>query len=75
MQTWETKRRNLIAQGLCYHCDEKFAPVHKYKFVKLSLMELTGRDQLEDVDWVNATTAGDSQETDIAEISFHAILG
>ncbi|KAH0712355.1 hypothetical protein KY289_008314 [Solanum tuberosum] len=38
-------------------------------------MELIGGDQLEDVDWVNATTAGDSQETDIAEISFHTILG
>ncbi|KAH0632953.1 hypothetical protein KY284_035739 [Solanum tuberosum] len=57
MQTWETKRRNLMSQGLCYRCHEKFAPDHKY------------------VDWVNATTAGDSKETNIAEISFHAILG
>ncbi|KAG5591819.1 hypothetical protein H5410_042333 [Solanum commersonii] len=62
MQTWETERRNLMAQGLCY-------------FAKLSRMELTCGDQLEDVDWVNATTVGDSQETNIAKISFHAILG
>ncbi|KAH0764516.1 hypothetical protein KY285_000387 [Solanum tuberosum] len=75
MQTWETERRNLMAQGLCYRCHEKFAPGHKCKFAKLSCMELTGGDQLEDVDWVNATTVGDSQETNIAEISFHAILG
>lgn len=38
-------------------------------------MELTGGDQLDDVDDVNATSGGDPQETDIAEISFHAILG
>ncbi|KAH0665576.1 hypothetical protein KY285_026782 [Solanum tuberosum] len=75
MQTWETERRNLMAQGLCYRCHEKFAPGHKCKFAKLSCMDLTGGDQLEDVDWVNATTVGDSQETNIAEISFHAILG
>ncbi|KAH0657062.1 hypothetical protein KY285_031944 [Solanum tuberosum] len=64
-----------MAQGLCYRCHVKFAPGHKCKFAKLSRIELTGRDQLEDVDWVNATTVGDSQETDNAEISFHAILG
>ncbi|KAH0706166.1 hypothetical protein KY285_010686 [Solanum tuberosum] len=75
MQTWETERRNLMAQGLYYRCHEKFAPSHKGKFAKLPLMERTCGDQLEDVDWVNATIVGDSQETDIAEISFHAILG
>ncbi|XP_070006003.1 uncharacterized protein [Nicotiana sylvestris] len=37
-------------------------------------MELTGGDQLDDVDDINATN-DDPQETDIAEISFHAILG
>lgn len=64
-----------MAYGLCYRCHEKFAPGHNGKLVKLSLMELTCGDQLEDIGLVNATTACDSQETDNTEISFHAILG
>lgn len=63
-----------MAQELCYRCHVKFAPGHKCKFANLSLMELTRGDHFEDIDWVNATTSGDSKETDIAEISFHGIL-
>lgn len=38
-------------------------------------MELTGGDQPDNIDEVNVTIIGNPQETDIAEISFHAILG
>lgn len=54
IQTWETEKRNLIAQALCYRCHDKFSLDHKGKFVKLSLVELTCGYLLEDVDWVNA---------------------
>ncbi|KAH0739591.1 hypothetical protein KY290_038296 [Solanum tuberosum] len=47
---------------------------YRQEFAQFS-SRLTHGDQFEDVDWVNATTAGESKETNIAEISFHAILG
>lgn len=64
-----------MAQALCYCCPKKFAPGHRCKSAKFSLMELTGEEQLETVDEVNAVVSDNSQENDIAEISFHAILG
>ncbi|XP_060214445.1 uncharacterized protein LOC132641461 [Lycium barbarum] len=75
--SWDTERRNLMAKGVCYRCHEKFAPGHICKPIKLSLMEITAGDQLDGVDEVNATDGDyvDPQETDIVEISFHAILG
>lgn len=38
-------------------------------------MEITGEGQLEEVDEVNAVISDNPQENDLAEISFHAILG
>ena len=38
-------------------------------------MEITREDQLEEVDEVNVVVGDKPQETDIAEISFNAILG
>ena len=38
-------------------------------------MEITREDQLEEVDEVNVVVGDNPQETDIAEISFNAILG
>ncbi|KAH0682422.1 hypothetical protein KY290_020987 [Solanum tuberosum] len=38
-------------------------------------MKITGEDQLEEVDEVNAVIGDNPQENDLAEISFHAILG
>ncbi|KAH0765114.1 hypothetical protein KY285_000985 [Solanum tuberosum] len=74
-RTWDTERRNLMEQGHCFGCHEKFAPGHRCKSAKLSLMEITGEGQLEEVDEVNAVIGDNPQENDLAEISFHAILG
>ncbi|KAH0781471.1 hypothetical protein KY290_001069 [Solanum tuberosum] len=74
-RTWDTERRNLMGQGHCFGCHDKFAPGHRCKSAKLSLMEITGEGQLEEVDEVNAVIGDNPQENDLAEISFHAILG
>ncbi|KAH0706344.1 hypothetical protein KY285_010847 [Solanum tuberosum] len=74
-QTWDTERRNLMAQGLCFCCDEKFAPGHRCKSAKLSLMEITGEVRVEEVDKVNAVVGDNPHENDLAEISFHFVLG
>ncbi|KAH0709508.1 hypothetical protein KY284_010935 [Solanum tuberosum] len=74
-RTWDTERRNLMAQGICFRCHEKFAPGHRCKSTKLSPMEITKEVQWEEVDEVNAVVGDNPHENDLTEISFHSVLG
>lgn len=63
-----------MGKGLCFRCNEKFGPGHKCKPSSFSLLELTDGDLPTGGEDPN----GDDDEPladDLAEISFHAILG
>nr|TKR84335.1 hypothetical protein D5086_0000258830 [Populus alba] len=59
-------------KGLCYYCDEKFIPGHRYERPQLFMIEDTSHTSLEE-------STDDSQDMlnseDMPEISFHAIVG
>ena len=72
---WDVERQARRDKGLCFHCNEKFSPGHRCKSSTLALMELTDEDTKVgeglEIDEPEATHT----QGDLAEISFHAILG
>ncbi|OIT28980.1 hypothetical protein A4A49_56216, partial [Nicotiana attenuata] len=73
-RVWDAERKIQMAKGLCYHCNEKFSPGHRCKFQNLSLMEIADEEQIIGDEVANAEV-DETPEADLAEISFHAILG
>jgi len=76
-RAWEIEKQNRIAKGLCFRCNEKFAPGHRCKTASLTLMEandnIEGGESGEQMS--SAIIDGDAGTNDLAEISFHAFLG
>ncbi|KAI4323138.1 hypothetical protein L6164_022768 [Bauhinia variegata] len=71
-QTWEVEKQARRDKGLCFRCNEKFSPGHRCKQSGLAIMELADDEEKteEDDEPVSAAPMGN-----LAEISFHAILG
>lgn len=72
--TWDVKRQNRIAKGMCFRCNEKFTTGHWCRQSNFSLMAAAGEEgKAEEA----AADSGESDNnpTDLAEISLHAILG
>ncbi|KAH0660925.1 hypothetical protein KY289_029673 [Solanum tuberosum] len=76
-RAWEIEKQNRIAKGLCFRCNEKFAPGHRCKTSSLTLME--ANDNIEGGESGEQMSSdiidGDAGTNDLAEISFHAFLG
>ena len=71
-RTWEMERQARREKGLCFRCNEKFAPGHRCKTSSLALMEFAEVEEgTEECDEHESETPME----DLAEISFHAILG
>lgn len=73
-RAWDIEKQNRISKGLCFSCNEKFAPGHRYKTVSLTLLELANGDEPAE----DAPVDNNDMEpvaADLAEISFHAIQG
>ena len=68
---WDAEHQAHHENGLCFHCNEKFAPSHRYKSSSLALMKLAkDREAVEDLDEPNPNVAGE----DLAKTFFHTIL-
>lgn len=70
---WDAERQAQLAKGLCFNCNEKFGPGQWCKS-SLCLLEITEDDSLEHEE-ADGDPNNDAAAVDIAEISFHAILG
>ncbi|GJX09954.1 retrovirus-related pol polyprotein from transposon TNT 1-94 [Tanacetum coccineum] len=77
-KNWESKRQNHHDKDLCFGCNEKFTPEHRFKPSDFSLLEiLNDNEHLVDREVEaneNEYEEGINQQG-MAEISFHAILG
>ncbi|KAI4323674.1 hypothetical protein L6164_023262 [Bauhinia variegata] len=71
-RTWEAEKQARRDKGLCFRYNEKFSPGHRYKQSGLAIMELADDEEKteEDDEPVSKAPMGD-----LAEISFHAIMG
>ena len=72
-KNWESERQNRRDKGLCFRCNEKFAPGHRCRQPTFSLLEISNDNEQLLAD-ENEHEEGINQQ-DMAEISFHAILG
>ncbi|XP_038687486.1 uncharacterized protein LOC119986865 [Tripterygium wilfordii] len=72
-RSWQAEKQERMAKGLCFRCNEKFAPGHRCKPKSFSLMELTDSELPVEED--ENVVHDDPSMADLAEISFHAILG
>lgn len=71
---WDAERQARLAKGLCFRCNEKFQPGHKCKLSSLSLLKITEDESPEHED-AEGNLDNDAADAELAEISFHAILG
>ncbi|KAF7841564.1 retrotransposon gag domain, Retroviral aspartyl protease [Senna tora] len=69
---WETERQQRISKGLCFLCNERFAPGHRCKTTSLTLMEIDDAGNPIDE---TATELDSNEQAEEAEVTFHAILG
>lgn len=70
---WDAERQTQLEKGLCFRRNEKFGLGHRCNS-SLSLLEITEHDSLEPED-ADGYSNSEAAAADIAEISFHAILG
>ncbi|KAA8526488.1 hypothetical protein F0562_008310 [Nyssa sinensis] len=70
INTQEARERR--KKGLCYYCDEKFAPGHRCKRPQLFMIEDSPQASIENVEGIQLET---EHHEAIPEISFHAITG
>ncbi|KAF7834711.1 retrotransposon gag domain, Retroviral aspartyl protease [Senna tora] len=69
---WDTERQQRISKGLCFRCNERFAPGHRCKTTSLTLMEID--DAGNPIDEA-AAESDCNEQAEEAEVTFHAILG
>ncbi|KAF5471969.1 hypothetical protein F2P56_008726 [Juglans regia] len=67
-------------KGLCFHCDEKWNPNHTCKNPKVYIMQGDNEDKVEDnavlrEESVPETQELDLQDSEVLEVSIHAISG
>ncbi|PWA74286.1 hypothetical protein CTI12_AA219250 [Artemisia annua] len=77
-KNWESERQNRRDKGLCFRCNEKFAPGHRCRQSTFSLLEISNdNEQLADREVEADKNEHEERinQQDMAEISFHAILG
>ncbi|CAH9112200.1 unnamed protein product [Cuscuta europaea] len=74
-RSWESERQLRRDKGLCFRCNEKFGPGHRCKTPTFSLLELTDSREEVKQEEVGSELSGEENLHDMAEISFHAILG
>lgn len=75
-RNWEPEKQQRRDKGLCFRCNEKFAPGHRCKASTFSLLEVSNESEQQaeeetDVEEIEQV----ENKSMLAEISFHAILG
>lgn len=78
--SWDFEQQQRIAKGLCFRCNECFAPGHHYKLASLTIMELddvgnTVANIWNHVEDFVSEPDNDNPEEDSVAVLFHAILG
>jgi len=73
---WEAERQARRDKGLCFRCNERFAPGHRCKSSALALLEVTeDTNDAEDTGIMEENQLEDESSANMAEISLNAIMG
>lgn len=70
---WDADRQARFAKGLCFHCNDKYGPTNRCKTETLAIMDATREEVMPETEMVK--DINDSQTSEFATISLHAILG